>query len=312
MRRSSALAFAAAGVLGAPRFVRAQPTLEKIQVAGPPTEDATNLYYAVKAGIPQRLGLEVEMIATSSGTAATTAVITGTYDTARTSLNAVFAAFLRGIPVVIVAPDNVYTSRAPFSLLQIAADSPYRTGADLNGKTIGTPALNDFNMLSTRVWVDKNGGDWRSLKFVEIPNSALEAAILQHRVDAAILQTAQLSASLAAGRTKTLGDALGAIAPTFLSGVYMARREWAAAHGETLRRFNRVLNEGTAYVSAHPNETAPLVAELTKIELADVAKMSRSINATSVDPAQLQPVIDACAKYEQIPHGFAAHEILYP
>ncbi len=162
---------AAGGTL---RRAQAQSGVEKLQVAGAPTEDATNLYYAVKTGLAQRAGLDIEMIATSSGTAATTAVIAGTYDLARTSLNAVMAAFLRAIPIVIVAPDNLFSAKSPFSLLQIAPDSPYRTAADLNGKTIGSPALNDFNVLATRAWVDKNGGDWRSLKFVEIPNSALE------------------------------------------------------------------------------------------------------------------------------------------
>jgi NitT/TauT family transport system substrate-binding protein len=310
MRRRIALA-GALGVFALPITVRAQ-AVEKITVAGPPTEDATNLYYAVRNGIPQRLGIDVEMIATSSGTAATTAVIAGTYDVARTSLNATMAAYLRGIQIVAVAPDNVYSSRTPFSLLQIAVDSPYKTASDLNGKTIGTPALNDFNMLSTQCWVDKHGGDWRSLKFVEIPNSALEAAIQSHRIDAAILQTAQLFASLAAGTTKTLGDALTAIAPTFLAGVYVARRDWANAHAEALRRLNRVLNEGTAYVGSHPAETVPLVAELTKLDLANVAKMYRTINGTSVEPAQIQPVIDAAAKYGAIPRGFSAREIIWP
>ena len=39
--------------------------------------------------------------------------------------------------------------RNPLSLLQIAPDAAYKTGSDLNGKTIGTPALNDLNNLLT-------------------------------------------------------------------------------------------------------------------------------------------------------------------
>jgi NitT/TauT family transport system substrate-binding protein len=314
MHRRKAIALATSGlaVLGTARSVQAQGALEKLRVAGPPTEDATNLFYAVKTGIPQRNGLDIEMIGTASGTAATTAVIGGTYEIARTSLLPVITAHLRGIPVVIVGPDNIYTTRNPFSLLQVAPDATFRTAADLNGKTIGTPALNDFNMLATRTWVDKNGGDWKSLKFVEIPNSALEAAITQKRVDAAILQTAQLDASLAAGTTKTFADALAAISPQFLSGVYIARREWAAQHTEALRRFNRVLNEGSAYVNTHAAETVPLVVELTKIEVTTATKMHRTINGTSVEAAQLQAIIDAAAKYDQIPRAFSAREIIYP
>lgn len=305
------LALAALGTLSHAKTARAQTASDKLRIAGAPTEDATNLYYAVKTGMFGRAGLDVEMIATSSGTAATTAMIAGTYEVARTSLLAVFAAHLRNIPIVIVAPDNLYTPRNPLSLLQIAPDAAYKTGSDLNGKTIGTPALNDLNMLASRAWVDKNGGDWRSLKFVEIPNSALEAAIVQKRVDAAVLQLTQLDASLAAGTTKTLGDALGALAPAFLAGVYVARSEWVSQHTEALKKLNRVLAEAGTYVNSHHAETAPLVAELTKMEVANAMKMRRTINAPNIDAGLVQPVIDAAAKYEQIPRGFLAREILW-
>jgi NitT/TauT family transport system substrate-binding protein len=308
VRRRVLLTRLAAGALA----IRARPALalERIRVVGPPTEDATPLYFAAKTGMYARAGIEIEMIAASSGTAATTAVIAGAYDVSRTSPMSVFVAFLRGIPVAVVAPENQFRSSSPNALLQVAVDAPYKTGADLNGKTIGTPALNDFNALATKAWVDKNGGDWRSLRFVEIPNSALEAAIVSRRIDAAVLQSASLDASLAAGTTRTLGDAQGAIAPTFLAGVYMARRDWAAGHAELLRTYNRVLAEASTYVNAHFAETAPLVAEFTKIEIANVRKMHRTFTATTLDPAQLQPVIDAAARFEHIPRSFSARDIM--
>ena len=264
MRRCEAVSLfsvASLAALARPGTAAAQGPLEKIRVAGPPTEDMTNLYYAIKTGMFQRAGLDVSMVPTGSGAAATAAVIVGTYELAKTSLLAVFAAHLREIPIAIVAPEIVHTprNRVAEAELQIATDANYKTGADLNGKTIGVPALGDVNTLATRAWVDKNGGDWRSLKFVEIPNSALEAAIVQHRIDAAMLQSPQLDFSLAAGTTKTLGDGYGAVAPSFMSGAYVARTDWASQHADSLRRFTRVYVDATTYVNNHPAETVPLV-----------------------------------------------------
>jgi NitT/TauT family transport system substrate-binding protein len=309
MNRRYALSLAVAAA-AAPTVGRAQAP-EKLRAAGPPTEDATNIYYAVKNGLFARAGLDVEMVNTSSGTAATTAMIAGTYEIARTSILPLLAAYLRNIQVAIVAPELLTVASNPFALLQIAPDAPYRSGADLNGKTIGVPALNDQNSLATRCWVDRNGGDWRSLKFTEIPNSALEAAIAQHRVDAAILQQPALDVSLNAGTTKTLGNAYNAIASTYMSGAYVARSDWAAQHADALRRFNRVLGEATAYVNGHRQETAPLVVELTKIELATALKMHRAINATTLDAGLVQPLIDAAARYEHLPRSFPAREIMW-
>jgi NitT/TauT family transport system substrate-binding protein len=297
-------------VLGTMRAAGAQ-TLDVIKSAGPLTEDITNIFWAVKTGLFKQNGIDLELVGTNSGSAAMEAVVTGAYQLARVGIPASFPAHLRGIPIVIVAPGLLSRSTNPFALLQVAPDSTFKTGADLNGKTLGTPAIGDLNSLATKAWVDKNGGDWRSLKFVEIPNSAMEAAIVQKRVEAGVIQSPQLAQTLQAKTTKTLGDAWGAIAPTFLAGAYFARSDWASSHGDAIRRYNKVYSEASQYVNTHYKETEPLVAELTKMELANVAKIPRGFNATTLDLAQLQPLIDASAKYEHIPRAFPARELVW-
>jgi NitT/TauT family transport system substrate-binding protein len=305
------LALSSAAVLAAARGAAAQGAAEKLRVAGPPTEDSANLYYAIKTGLFARAGLDVEMVNTSNGSAATEAVVTGTYEIAKTNLLSLCSAHLHGIPLVLVAPELMYSPRNPSILLQMAPDATFRTGADVNGKTAGVPALNTGASLMTNAWVDRNGGNWRSLKFVEITNAAMEAAIVAHRVDFGVLQPPQLDASLASGSTKTLGDCMGAIAPNYMYGGYIARRDWTSRHADAVRKFGRVLADATTYVNAHLAETAPLVAEFTKIEVANVAKMHRSVNGTTLDPALVQPFIDAAAKYEEIPRAFPARELIW-
>jgi NitT/TauT family transport system substrate-binding protein len=312
MRRRHALStIALTSLVFAARRSIAQTPLAKLRVVGPTAESLTNLYYAIKTGMFARAGLDVSFVSTSSGSAATTAVITGTYDIALTSLLPLLSAHLRSIPVAIVAPAVINTARNPFAQLQIAADAPYKTGADLNGKTMAVPAIGDMNTLGTKAWVEKAGGDWRSLKFVEIPNVAIDAALGAHRVDAGIVQQPQLDASVAAGVTKTLGYAYGAIAPVMMSVVYIARTDWADAHADAVRTYARVLADATTYVNGHPIETAPYVSELTKIDLAICLKMHRTINGTTLDPTLFQPVIDAAARYEQIARAFPARDIIW-
>jgi ABC-type nitrate/sulfonate/bicarbonate transport system substrate-binding protein len=96
-----------------------------------------------------------------------------------------------------------------------------------------------------------------------------------------------------------------------MGAAYVARGDWAAQHAEPLRRFVRVLAEAAGYVNTHPAETAPLVAELTKIEVANTAKMHRTLNGTTLDAALVQPVIDAAAKYELIARTFPARELFW-
>ena len=297
-------------LVGIPIAVRAQQQLDKIRIAGVPTEDATNMYYALKTGMFERAGIALEMVDTSSGSAAVAAMVSGTYEMARPSMLSMVLAHARGVGVTLITAANVHDSRRPLALLQAAPDATIRSGADLNNKVIGIPALNDINSIAVRAWCEKNGGDWRSLKFVEMPNTLFEGALASHRIDAAVMQSPFLFSSLEARTTKTVGDAWGAIAPRFCVGVNVARSNWAAANGPLLARFAKAYKAATIYVNAHKEETAPYVVELTKMELATVQRMHRAINPTDLRIAEIQPVIDAAARYGVIPESFSARAML--
>jgi NitT/TauT family transport system substrate-binding protein len=311
MNRASWLAaLGAALVVASRRPVRAQGA-EKIVIVGSANEALAPLYYGVKTGMFGKAGLEIEHVPANSGSAAMAAVVTGTYEMSSTNTLSICTAHVRDIPISIVAPEIVYTPRNREALLQVAVDSPYKTGADLNGKTFGVAALVDIDTLAAKSWIDKNGGDSKSIKFVEIPNSSTPQALVEHRIDAALIQPPVLDASLAEKTTKTLGDPMGAIAPTYMISAFVTRTDWAQQHADALRRFYRVLIESANYVNAHHAETAPIVADITKIDLGVVEKMNRTLAGTSLDVSLFQPLIDAAAKYNLIAHGFPARELVF-
>jgi NitT/TauT family transport system substrate-binding protein len=311
LNRHTALAtlcsLAATGGLGAVSEAQASQALH---LAAPPTEDMTNTYYGIKNGTFQRAGLDLDFYPTSSGSAAVTAMLTGSYDIAVSGLPSLLLAHLRDLPLVIIMGENAHNQRNPSQLLQVATDSKIQNAADLNGKIIGTPSLNDLNSVAIRAWTDKNGGDWRSLKFVEAPNSALVAAIAEHRIDAGSVQYPALGISLADKTTRTIGDALSAIAPRFLEAAYIARRDWVSQNAATVQRFRSAYTEATNYTNGHFPQTASYTAELTGITLDQALKMRRTANPTTATPGQIQPLIDAAAKYGAISKSFKAEELL--
>jgi NitT/TauT family transport system substrate-binding protein len=290
--------------------VRAQ-TLEKIRLAGVQTDDLTPVYYAEKAGLYQKAGIDVEIVPTSSGTAATTALVSGAYEMSKGSLISGLVAHLRDLPLVMVANGAIWDPKVPFSMLLVAADSTIKTGADLNGKTIGVPALNDLNTLVSSAWVDKNGGDSKTLKFVEIPNSVEADALASHRIDATVMQDPQMAAAVDSGKAREVAPAYSAVSTHFVFGAYFANKDWAVTHVNAIRTFTRVTYQAAAYTNAHHAETAAMMADVTKIPLAVFQKMGRVDGATTSDPSLIQPLIDAAAKYKQIPRAFPAKEMFF-
>jgi NitT/TauT family transport system substrate-binding protein len=309
--RAQVLAGAAA-LAAAPQIVRAQ-ALEKIRFAGVPTDDMTPIYYAIKTGMYQKAGLEVEIVPTSSGTVATTAVVTGSYEMGKGSLIASLLAHLKDLPLVVVGNGSIWDPKVPYNLGLVAADSTIKTGADLNGKIGAAAGLNDLNQLVIEAWVDKNGGDSKSMKWVEIPNSAAGAALAEHRIDVCALQEPQLSAELATGKVRALAPVYSAVSDRFVFGVFFANKDWAMKHVDAVKKWVRTTQEATAYTNTHHAETVAMMSEVTKIPAAIIGKMARVSNATAEtsDPSLMQPLIDTAAKYKFIPRSFPAKELMF-
>ncbi len=303
--RSRFLFGSAAAIAVAPRIAVAQ-TSENIRFCGVPTDDLTPVFWAIDNGIYKKAGLDVEFIPTPSGSAATTAVISGAYEIGKSSPIAACAAHLKGVPVVVIANGALWEVNNAWAVGVCAVDSTAKSGADLNGMVVGTAGLNDLAQLAMNAWVDKTGGDSKTLKWIEIPNSAAAPAVADHRIAAVQLNEPFLSAAIESKQVRALAKFLGAISPSFASTLYMSHPDWANKNKALVERFVRITYETGKYTNAHPAETASLIADRTKMTLDTLKKVTRAHAATTSDPALLQPNIDVAAKYGQLSRVFPA------
>lgn len=310
LSRSRMLAAAGAALALAPGPARAQQ-LQRVRLVGVHTDDLTPVYWGLQNGMYQKAGLDIEMVAANSGTAATTAVVAGTYELGKGSAIATLVAHLRGLPITIVANGVMWDAKAPVSVAVVASDSTIRTAADLNGKLASAAALNDIVSLSYSAWMDKSGGDSKTLRWVEIPNAAEAAAVETHRVDTCSLNEPQLTAALETGKVRTLALQMNAIAEHYVVAIYFARPEFAQKNPELMRTFARVTYEAAQYTNSHHDETVAMMSEVTKMPPETMRKINRAPGATSSDPGLLQPVIDAAAKYGNISRAFPAKELYF-
>jgi ABC-type nitrate/sulfonate/bicarbonate transport system substrate-binding protein len=310
LSRSHFIAGSAATLALAPQVIRAQAPV-KIRMSAVPTDDMTPIYYAVKNGLYQKAGLDFEIVVVSSGSASTAAVVSGTYEMGKASPIASVIAHLKGFPITIVANGAVYLARTPYSGMLVASDAPFKTAADLNGKIGAAAGLNDINHMAMLNWIEKNGGDPKSVKFVEIPASATAPALIEHRVDFAILNEPLYHGALETGKIRLFADGFASVSDRWLTSAYLAQPEWAKKNADAMRRFERVTFEATAYTNTHKAETAAMMSELTKIPLPVFSKMSRIEGATSNDPSYLTPVIALALKYNAIPRSFPAREMYW-
>jgi NitT/TauT family transport system substrate-binding protein len=308
LTRRSALVLAAAA-LARPTLVRAQ-TLVPLHIAGVPEDSITPAVWAIQNQIFRRYGLDAQLDAQHSGAAVAAGVAGGAYQIGKSSMISLLVAHAHNIPVVVVAPGGLYEPSDANEALIVKVDSPIRTGADLNGKIVAVSALNDLYAIGTRCWVDALGGDSSTIKFIELPISAVPAAVEAGRIDAGGTIDPDLQAALSGGKVRMLCDPNAAIAPRFMYTGWMATIDYARTNRATVDKFRAALQESARYVNDHLSETADVMAKFTGIPAAVFAAMPRVKSALSVDPKLIQPLIDAAAKYKAIPASFDARDLI--
>lgn len=310
-RRALALGAAAAGL---PTFARAASAAAPaaVRAGGVPEDSATPALWAIRSGLFRRNGIDFQMEAQRSGSAVAAAVAGGSYQIGKSSITSLILAHARGIPFVFIAPGGLYEAANPVVAMLVRPDSPLRTPADLNGKTIAVSALNDLYTIGTMLWIDKNGGDSSTIKLVELPISAVADAIATGRVDAASSIHPELQYALDSGKVKVFAHPFDAVAPRFFYTAWFTTADYAAKHPEVVTGFARAMRDAATYTNTHHQQTVELIADYTKIDARTVAHMARVNCGTALDPALIQPQIDAAARYKVIAARFDARDVIAP
>jgi len=303
-----ALALVTAALLPAASFAQtAPPTTMRIANLG--FSDASALpVYADKAGIFKKYGIDATISTLNGGGAIIAAVAGGSLDAGFSNITSAVLAIQRGIPIVVLSAANLTEAGKADALLMKVRGSKLKTGADLNGKTISVTTLGGTLQLGAEAWIDKNGGDSKTVHFVEIPTSDMGAALKQGRIDAAMMSEPFLTEQGA--DVEELGDAFAAIAPQWVAAVFIASKAWVTANPDAARRFVAAMHETARWANAHRADTAKILAPLAGVPLATFDHMERSSYTDQLTRALLQPGIDVAYRYGAIKVPFDTNDIV--
>jgi NitT/TauT family transport system substrate-binding protein len=281
-----------------------------IRLASAPDDDVSAVLYAIDAGLFRRAGLDVSIERANSGAAVGAAVTGGAIDIGKSSMVSLISAHQRGLPFVLVASSAIYDGDHPLIAMVVAKDGPITTPRDLPGKIVSVQALNDLNSIACAALVDAAGGAWKDVRYIELPTSSAPDALVNHRIDATTITTPALQVALDTGKVRILGYPFSAIAKRFIQAAWFTTRDYAAKNADTVQRFRHVVEAAGTIVNAHSNLSVVPLAAFTGLDPQVIARMPRATAGGPLDPALLQPPIDAAAKYGAIPAPFDARQLL--
>ena len=284
--------------------------LAQMRVLASPVDDVMPVLYGIRSGMFKQAGLDVTIDRAASGAAAAAAVMGNAVEIGKGNIMSVITAHAHNVPLVIVAPAAIYDPKTPDAALVVAAGSPIKTAKDLNGKIVGVTSLNDLSAAATQTWVDQNGGDGKSIKFIEVPYPSLQPQLEQGRVQAVVLLKPFITDTVDAGKGTVLGLVYNAVSTRFLESVWYANADYIATHKDAIAKFQRVVAQAGTYTNAHPAETVDFLVSFTGLEASRAAHVTRMVNGTTIRAQEIQPVIDIAAKFNLIPKTFDANEII--
>lgn len=307
-RRTWFLQISVAAVTLAPQALRAQTAALRVHIGTPGQEGNAGVYYAQDGGYFRRAGLEAEIttLRAGSGGGVVAAVVGGSLDIGEADLISLASAHLRGIKVRLLAPSAVWSSALPTAGLLVAKGNAVRGGKDLEGKTVGVPSLGGLNRVTTTVWIEKNGGDATKVKFTEIPQAEMSAALGRGIIDGAVVTEPTLSKALGDGHAlvSSMYDAIG---NGFIETAWFATDEWVAKHTDAAGKFARAIRDAQKWANANRIEAA---AVYRKYSAAGNETRIKATYGESLDPARMQPLLDAAVRYHSLSQPIAARELI--
>jgi NitT/TauT family transport system substrate-binding protein len=269
------------------------------------------LYIAEEQGFFKQAGLTVTIKAGAQDTSQNApSVLNGEAQFAMTDSSGFLKAAAQKLPVRIVSNLQAATTKtAPSDGLLVKKGSSIKSYADLEGKTVGLSALGGTLQFICEYSTKQAGGDPSKIKFVALPLTSLNDAVLQGKVDAVYTFATFLDAGKAAGLT-AIGIGTNAL-PGLSQALLFSSQSWLAKNAATAKKFTDAMSKAFDYANAHPEAVRAVDTKYTKLP-ADYIK-NRSIQEFSapIDTGVMQTVITDMVNFGLLKQAPDSNSILW-
>jgi len=246
------LIVAALALLLAPLAARADTTLRIAVVSR--TIFYLPAWTAEKQGFFKQEGIDAKIEVYNAADRILVDLRAGSHQIGITSIENVIAEAYRGSPLRIVAGS---AQRPPHFVI---AQPEIKSFAALKGKVIGVVSMQEGTTFFIKDIARKAGFDVADVRVQAVGGSPNRARLLKERKIDAGLQPYPLSYEAEAAGFSNLGP-IADLVPDYQFTSVVVDETWARANRPVLVAFLRALRRGTAYMFAHPDESAELGAQ---------------------------------------------------
>lgn len=221
--------------------------LRKLKVGYIPLTDFLGMYAGMEQGYFRDESIEIELQAMAGGAAIIPAITGGSLDLGISNYVSVILAAAQGLDIKVIS-DSAYEGKAkPAHAIIVKKGGPIKSARDLNGKKVAVNTRNNIVHLGFMEWVERNGGDAKSLQFVELPFPQMPAALSQGQIDAAGIVEPFVTVATS-GDAQILAPYFAELRDPMAVAGFVSTQKWIDQNKEVAAAFHRANTKGIQFV----------------------------------------------------------------
>lgn len=248
------------------------------------------VFWAEENGIFEDNGLDVELVKSTGGAAALTALQSGDIDLAFTNPFSTMIARSQGIDVqwIATAYETTAVEGEGTNAMAVTKKSGITDAKGLNGKTIGVNEIGGINEIITTEWLKIGGADVSTVKFVALPFNELAASVSTGKIDAAQIPAQNVDPELGLVSLEDPYVAVGDGEELVFAG-YVGTSKNAKGREKSFTAFQTSLIAADEAISSPENADAKfaLQAERCKQDAAYLKTLNENLYEARVDTASI-------------------------
>ena len=244
-------------------------------------------------------GLKANLKPIPVGPAGIPALLNGELDFVLSDPIGVITAITQGVPIGIVTSGSVAPSDFTKDYTAIMGAPDIKSLSDLEGKTVAVPGLKTASHLYNMAVLDKNGVDSSTVKYVELPATAVIESLKKGTIQAAAVGEPFQAAALGAGMNR-LESATSAALVDVPNVVWVTTKKFAAESPEVVDAFAASVQELYAAVGNDEEVLRKAALELGAVppELVDKIVLPTFIGDDEKALASLPAAEDLMIEYD--------------
>ncbi|MBO0849198.1 MAG: ABC transporter substrate-binding protein [Pseudonocardia sp.] len=219
-----------------------------------------DIVVAQQKGFLADAGLTVQTQNLRSGVSVVQGVVGGALDVGAASIEPVINAAAGGGDVTII---GAYTDRLAVSAV---TPSSIQRPTDLRGKRLGVQEVGAFREVMTRLVLKAGGLTPRDAQYVPVDAQNYASALVDGRIQSAILQTEQGIAAIHQDPNLHVLVNLADVVPNYYYGTYFVSRSWLEHNPDAATKLLTAITRAHRFMYENKAETVKIVAGATKFD----------------------------------------------